>query len=676
MERLRDLGQLIEEIREKVTGFSLEREIRLSKEFENEFENYLTSKNNLVDYSETTTVITNTDGQKIYFPNQWFVLAAYSCELVKELLRYREYTEMILSQHGQIFGISGSRNERHKQIYSLLKKPTEQNARNTFRDITYDYLRTLSHDKELIQYNQERLCEFAFDPASWGGGKGIERANDFYESAVLGSLNVVNVSSSYISSIAYAYATNDNLYAILDNMCMEECNICIETNNDVEKDYSAQELGAILNQMYGTAGENLKVASIFMFGLKYAKQIIENKHLLSEILTNAGMSSSYSAELNKSLNIYKCIDQNMYGICFADKKAAIEKDYSGINYKTGIMKKFSCNRILFGAPGTGKSHTLEGDRKELLYGDREFDEDIQDLSKYGSYERVTFHPDYSYAHFVGTYKPVPKGEEISYEYVAGPFIRTLVKALKSGRTENPKPYLLIIEEINRANVAAVFGDVFQLLDRKDGVSEYPVQTSEDLRKYLAEKLEISEAEVENIKIPDNMFIWATMNSADQGVYPMDTAFKRRWDFKYIGIDDGENANAIKDKYELIIETDQKTSQKINWNNLRKAINKTLEDGYQVNEDKMMGPFFISPAALTDEKFEAAFKNKVLMYLCEDVLRHRGGEKLFEVKDMKHLSYAKVCKAFDEKGIDIFVKEVRDKAVVAVSEKNDKAGDAE
>lgn len=95
------------------------------------------------------------------------------------------------------------------------------------------------------------------------------------------------------------------------------------------------------------------------------------------------------------------------------------------------------------------------------------------------------------------------------------------------------PHSSVIEEINRANVAAVFGDVFQLLDRGDDeVSEYPIQASEDIKKYLAEELGGNPDDYAEIRIPDNMFIWATMNSADQGVFPMDTAFKRRWDFTY------------------------------------------------------------------------------------------------------------------------------------------------
>lgn len=197
-----------------------------------------------------------------------------------------------------------------------------------------------------------------------------------------------------------------------------------------------------------------------------------------------------------------------------------------IRFETGLPAAFDRNRIVFGAPGTGKSHRLNEDKNFLL----------SDTS--GSYERVTFHPEYTYSQFVGSYKPVtgPTGE-IRYDFVPGPFMRVLVAALKSGRTESPQPHLLLIEEINRAKVAAVFGEVFQLLDRSDsGASEYEIHATEDIRKYLISELGKSP---DTLRIPDNMFIWATMNSADQGVYPMDTAFKRRWSFEYIGIDEND-----------------------------------------------------------------------------------------------------------------------------------------
>ena len=183
-------------------------------------------------------------------------------------------------------------------------------------------------------------------------------------------------------------------------------------------------------------------------------------------------------------------------------------------------------------------------------------------------------------------------DKIRYEYVPGPFMRVLVEALRSALTSNPNPYVLIVEEINRAKVAAVFGDVFQLLDRdENGVSEYAIQASEDIRKYLAKAdvLGGNPDNYKNIKLPNNMYIWATMNSADQGVFPMDTAFKRRWDFEYLGINEGEEEIANKCLIDI-----PGCDSKVEWNSLRKAINdKMSSSDYKINEDKLMGPFFIA-----------------------------------------------------------------------------------
>ena len=235
-------------------------------------------------------------------------------------------------------------------------------------------------------------------------------------------------------------------------------------------------------------------------------------------------------------------------------------------------------------------------------------------------------------------------KEIEYKYVPGPFMRTLVKALKSGLSSHPEIHLLIIEEINRANVAAVFGDVFQLLDRKNNVSEYFIQTSEDMRKYLADEFNGNPNDFETIKVPDNMYIWATMNSADQGVYPMDTAFKRRWNFTYLGINNNENI--INDK-EITF-----NGKPCKWNNVRKSINNYLSL-MNINEDKLIGPFFIKPEDITDDRFDEVFKNKVLMYLFEDAGKQRRN-RLFKNKSN---IYSLICKEYDEKKFDIFEDEL-------------------
>ena len=296
------------------------------------------------------------------------------------------------------------------------------------------------------------------------------------------------------------------------------------------------------------------------------------------------------------------------------------------------------NLIYFGAPGTGKSYQLNDDLG------RNFRENIGENIR-ENFERVTFYPTYSYAQFVGTYKPVmvqgntgnnndnTRREEIAYQFVPGPFLRVLTKAINNPDTN----YCLVIEEINRANAAAVFGDVFQLLDRNpEGISEYSIAASEDIKKYL----ETQNIEIETLSIPQNMYIWATMNSADQGVFPMDTAFKRRWSFEYIEINNGDTG--VCNEWEI-------EGSDINWNVFRKFVNGLLSS-FDVNEDKLMGPYFVKADKGTHIS-ENSFASKVLMYLWEDAAR-MFRKNIFgaEIK-----TYSKLVSEWDTNKIKIFDK---------------------
>lgn len=287
-------------------------------------------------------------------------------------------------------------------------------------------------------------------------------------------------------------------------------------------------------------------------------------------------------------------------------------------------KQLAYNAIFFGAPGTGKSYKLNNIVKQQ-FGKR--------------YERVTFYADYLHSQFVGAYKPITvptknkEGDEIrtiEYQFRPGPFTRVLIRALNDPDND----YALVIEELNRAEAASVFGDVFQLLDRGDnGCSEYAITVSEDLLEYLKQTEagndnyltdagrsrlrdltgQMDQIDCSQIVIPSNMYILATMNSADQGVFPLDTAFKRRWDFEYVGIDDGESARDANGDC-VIHDQDWATHR-------RKIINEHLLAA-GIPEDKQLGPFFLGNPSLKYgmEGFNKAMKNKVIMYLYEDAAK--------------------------------------------------------
>lgn len=320
-------------------------------------------------------------------------------------------------------------------------------------------------------------------------------------------------------------------------------------------------------------------------------------------------------ELNNSKNI--C---NLYSILYGVEEVA-ENQSRRISFETGYKSKFPRNRIVFGAPGTGKSYSLNKETKA-----------------FNQIERVTFYPSFSYSQFVGCYKPIMEGKNISYSFVPGPFLRTYVDAVK----DPSKNYLLIIEEINRADAASVFGDVFQLLDRDQyGNSVYSISASEDIKKYLKEK----EINSDKLSIPSNMYIWATMNSADQGVFPMDTAFKRRWDFLYFDLD----GKPIEDNANCPVKKD-------NWEDIRKAINNWLCEK-KINEDKHLGKYFLDAGVNVEEKdFRDAFKNKVLMYLYEDAARAFRSE-LFE-----NNSFSAILRDFNTIGTGIFKPESIKKSI--------------
>ena len=278
--------------------------------------------------------------------------------------------------------------------------------------------------------------------------------------------------------------------------------------------------------------------------------------------------------------------------------------------------------IYYGAPGTGKSHRIKKLLKEM------------NVPKENIF-RTTFHPDSDYSSFVGAYKPtmkpvdekyrnvVGKDEEIAYSFVPQTFIKAYIQAYKK---PNGNVYI-IIEEINRGNCAQIFGDLFQLLDRDDnGVSEYPIKADSDLKMYLEGELGKNHDGIKDgeLCLPSNLYIWATMNTSDQSLFPIDSAFKRRWDWEYEPI-----------KY---MNTDwgiEIGGNMYSWTSFQIEVNNRIFEATN-SEDKMLGDFFVKPN--NNVISEKLFINKVLFYLWNDVCKDGDGD-IFKADDNKDVKFS-------------------------------------
>lgn len=275
-------------------------------------------------------------------------------------------------------------------------------------------------------------------------------------------------------------------------------------------------------------------------------------------------------------------------------------------------------KIYFGSPGTGKSYRISN---EVAKGHEKF--------------VVTFHPDFDYFDFVGSYKPetiVENGEKkIIYAFVAQRFMEAYVRAWQT-----EAPVFLIIEEINRGRCSAIFGDIFQLLDRDDnGFSEYFVSVSKELSDYLAIVFGNNKNYVAQIKqlyfeknnrdldnpfavllLPNNLYIHATMNTSDQALFPMDSAFKRRWEWEYVPIDYEKSADFIIDFEDL---------GQVSWQMFLEKINHNI---YEItkSEDKQLGTWFVKTNIWEGDKkviSKVQFLNKIMYYLWYDVFMYES-----------------------------------------------------
>lgn len=373
------------------------------------------------------------------------------------------------------------------------------------------------------------------------------------------------------------------------------------------------------------------------------------------------------------------------------------KSFSVPQKRFDLSDKKTLQQIFYGAPGTGKSHAINEQTtgKDVI--------------------RTTFHPDSDYSTFVGAYKPTTKSvpvmtvigteavpvkgkdgkemteDKIVYEFVSQAFMQAYVEAWKKYCTvqegEEPVDEYLVIEEINRGNCAQIFGDLFQLLDRGDeGFSEYPIKADSDMKKQLKKEfvgLEIKNKESINdlfkgkdivaqvlegevLLLPNNLYIWATMNTSDQSLFPIDSAFKRRWDWYYVPISNAEKNWTI-----------EVNGAKYDWWNFLQAINDRVYDA-TYSEDKKLGYFFCKAddGIISSSKFVS----KVIFYLWNDVFKDSEFEgSAFRDENGEKLSFDKFYSVdngkvkVNEEKVELFLKNLELEPVSENDEDNSEDG---
>ncbi len=316
-------------------------------------------------------------------------------------------------------------------------------------------------------------------------------------------------------------------------------------------------------------------------------------------------------------NNYVCTFRPEYIFYYIENIQSIHNSSDDVITPTVSTSSQDVNNVIYyGSPGTGKSHRA----------------DIETNGK--DVQKVTFHPDYDYHSFVGGYKPTMDGDKIAYKFVPQIFTKIYVDAWKNlVSADETKPFYLQIEEINRGNCAEIFGDLFQLLDRdKDGFSKYEVTAEEELCKYLLSEKGFggNHPGIENgkLRFPNNLKIIATMNTSDQSLFPMDSAFKRRWDWIYVPIDTNCKFS------DFTIKLDNKKEFK--W---LKFLEKINEEIFEItkSQDKQIGNWFIDAQNSGKVISESTFVNKVIFYLWNDVFKDEENT-IFKSADGKNLTY--------------------------------------
>lgn len=525
-----------------------------------------------IEYNRFNSCATNPSGQRIFISNSWFYIASILSPLYKPFIEYRTL------------------------IWDIVPKETLKTKNREAISLA------LRESTRISDEDKDYLIKFATEPQWWNGGnnndgKSLDRG-DCLASAILSIANVVNAAQGYIVDL-WEFLGKNPQYAVILN-------------------------GA--KRVYNAAGGNTSTLQTIYFGSPGTGKSRQVKDSLKDVpegqifRTTFHPDSDYASFVGCYKPMCHSVAAQTCKVLDYDELVAKLKQTLG-EHSSNLTAGFA----LFGFECRESIHDMEKS------GEHTISKLVEDAYKAGSTYDTTIRAGMQ----IKEEAALPESSRISYEFSPQVFTKAYCKAWK-----NPdKPIYLIIEEINRGNCAQIFGDLFQLLDRKDGVSEYPIDADTDLRFYLEEELSNTEdGETDGsegiaggkLRLPSNFNIIATMNTSDQSLFPMDSAFKRRWEWKYIPT----TAPKGKDRQmELTIKNsiETKDGRKINagnyeysWKDFLSNINARILNVTH-SEDKQLGYWFVKADEVSGSISISTFVSKVVFYLWNDVFKDVGAK---------------------------------------------------
>jgi hypothetical protein len=558
--------------------------------------------------------------QCVIFPNQYFALIGTLVDFAVELEKYISIFNELRSKSKNLLGTA-------KQIRVYLQK--DRKSASFFE--TDEDIRLFS------EFICKENCDNRLGAKRLINDKGKARsARDCFGSVILKCVGLADVSSNIFGQLTYELISNNRpeLTSLKSLATQTHGGVLVAEpkigefvyktiNYLIKNNYATRlfEYLVVKSELHGSANielEELRLTSIF----KVSKELLSTELLSSGGkrrwffqpfeygMANYYLSTEWTVGKDSRLDlvslasIFNHIYSNFEILITEEAYQLLDKNSGSIH--TGFSD--AKNEICYGAPGVGKSYSID---KQVVKS---------------KMIRTVFHPDTQNSDFIGCLKPcmddsVPP--KILYKFRPGPFVNALIKA-----TNNPSEHhWLVIEEINRAPAAAVFGDVFLLLDRNpvSGASELEVKIGDlDMLHYINQQTNNSYAGGE-LRIPGNLSLLATMNSSDQAVMPMDTAFKRRWQFKYMPLDLSVGSPCASGYLAI---PSKNGELEVEWRIFATVVNILLTNEH-IPEDKHLGPFFLSNEELREDNKESALSGKLFVYLWDDVLRHGRQNVLFD-----------------------------------------------